>query len=109
MAARRARISAWFCTLLGGASVGAGVFLLAQVQFALYVRGEVHELGFLRRFLGRATFLWRDKTEKLSLAISELPESAFETSERVGWLLILLGCPVLTPLLSRFLGRRRSR
>jgi len=109
MAARRARTSAWFCTLLGGACVGAGVFLLAQVQFALYVKGEVQGLGLLRRFLGRATFLWRDKTEKLSLAVSELPDSAFENSERLGWLLILMGCPILTPLLSSFLSRRRSR
>lgn len=106
MGVRARRFAVWSCTLAGGACVGAGLFLQAQVHFARYVRDEVRDIGFLRRFVGRATFLWRDKSEKLSLALAELPEEALEHSSSLSWVLLVLGFPILTPLLSGWLRRR---
>lgn len=75
----------WLVVFLGGFMTGVGVFLVAQIKLIDDIRNEVIEIGGLKRFFGRMTFLWRGLDQKLALTLHEVPEEYLRHSETAGW------------------------
>lgn len=103
------RLSLWLFTFAGGATTGTGLFLIGQVRLIRYVRHELDSISAIERFLGSATFLWRSLDEKLALAMGDIPEAYLVHTHRVGVVLALIGCPLLTLAVPFVLRLRWSR
>ena len=83
-----ARIWALF---LGGALVGAGILLHAEIACMRLAREEVESTFFLWRAIGGLTFVFQDDVTKAALWAHEVPESVIRESDRAGWTLMALG------------------
>ncbi|HEX5054328.1 MAG TPA: hypothetical protein VFZ65_21295 [Planctomycetota bacterium] len=84
-------IARWFCAVLGGSILGAGLVLHGQVAMARYMREEVDHTFFLWRAIGRATFVFQGGDTRMALAMAEVPEQALAESSRAGWVLVIVG------------------
>ncbi len=96
-------VARWFCAVLGGAILGAGLVLHGQVAMARYMRHEVEGTFFLWRAIGEATFTLQGGDTRMALAMAEVPEAALKESDRAGWVLVVVGSllALTGPLLRR--------
>ncbi|HZN39332.1 MAG TPA: hypothetical protein VFD82_11050 [Planctomycetota bacterium] len=81
----------WFCALLGGLLLGAGLVLHGQVAIYRAMRDEVDATFFLWRAIGNATFAFQSGEHRMALALAEVPEEAIKESDRSAWVLVIIG------------------
>jgi len=85
------RLARWWLTVLGGMLIGAGLVLHGQLAVAAYLREEVGNTFFLWRAIGQVTFIFQDGVTQSALAINEVPQSVLDESDRMAWVLCLVG------------------
>src|SRR5262245_49433394 len=81
----------WFCALLGGVLLGAGLVLHGQVYVWRCMRAECDATFFLWRAIGNATFVFQSGERRLALALNEVPEEVLKESDRSAWVLVIVG------------------
>lgn len=96
---------------VGGAFLGAGLFLQGQVTLALHLRAEVQETFFLWRAIGRASVLFQDQGTRAALLADELPEAALRHSQHAAAAMMTLGALLLivAPFVRKGRGPARKR
>ena len=102
-------LARWWLTILGGALIGGGLLLHAQVETLHALRSEVHGTFFLWRAVGQLTFVWQDDLTQAALWAGEVPAEVLRESSRGAWALVAVGTVLAVG--SRFLrrhGRRRG-
>ncbi len=81
----------WWVIVLGGALLGAGLVLHAQVALAHHSREQVQSVFFLWRGIGQLTFVFQDDTTKMALWLNEVPDEVLVESDRGAWTLVVIG------------------
>lgn len=101
------RLLRWIFLVLGGALLGAGLFLHGQVAVADYMRAEVRGTFFLWRGIGRISFVFQDGQTKTALWLSELDASVLDHSRHAATVMLTLGG--LLVLVAPWMHCRRQR
>ena len=104
------RLARWWLTLLGGLLLGAGLVLHGQLVVTGYLRDEVANTFFLWRAIGQATFIFQDDVTKSALAVNEIPQSVLDESDRMAWILSLVGLMIAlsAPLIRPWSGSSKG-
>lgn len=80
--------------MFGGALLGAGLVMRAQVALAHHSREEVQSVFFLWRGIGQLTFVFQDNTTKMALWMNEIPDEVLAESDRAAWALVIVGAVI---------------
>ncbi len=81
----------WILTLIGGAFMGIGIFILGQAELLAYIKKEVDSTFFLLRWIGKVSFIFMAIDTKLALALAEIPEEIVRESVRWARAFIVIG------------------
>ncbi|MCA8952558.1 MAG: hypothetical protein KDE27_23805 [Planctomycetes bacterium] len=103
-------LARWLMALFGGLLLGCGLTLHGQVALARYAREEVQNTFVLWRKIGQATFYFQGGETRMALAMNEIPPEALRESDRVAWVLLILGGVIAfsSPLVRRSQANARS-
>lgn len=101
------RFLRWMFLIVGGALLGAGLFLHGQVAFADYMRSQVHNTFFLWRGIGRVSFIFQSGETKTALWLSELDPSVLDHSRHAATVMVSLG--LVLALVAPWMPCRRTR
>jgi hypothetical protein len=109
------RIVRWWVLLLGGALLGAGLFLHGQVAIANEYLACYENTFFLWREIGKATFFLQSTDHRVALALAQVPPDVIEESQRAAWALMVVGgmlavtAPFVGSVHRKLSGRARVR
>lgn len=86
------RVARWIMVLVGGAMIGGGLVLHAQIAVGQHMRDEVGNTFWLWRGIGRMTFwLQGDVTQTAIALYDDVPESVIKEADRAAWVLVGVG------------------
>lgn len=97
------RVLRWLSVVLGGVSLGIGLFAHAEIALARALRAEVQDTFFLWRAIGKLTFFMQNDVRRLALSLDQVPEPVLVASDRVAWVFVVGGIALALfgPLLLR--------